>query len=88
MWIEIVSPEGKTIGAVNSECCDLIRVGEEGPAGRAFIHLTTDDSVLLTKVSYLRLIETITSSEASALAHIASVVAETKDREQPRLVLP
>lgn len=88
MWIEIVDGEGKTMGAVNSEVCDLIKVGNDGPSGRALIRNAQNGEAYITRVSYLRLIETITQAEASALSHIASVVGEATEREQPRLVIP
>ncbi len=80
MWIEIVDGEGKTIGAVNSEVCDLIKVGDDGPSGRALIRNANTNDAYITRTSYLRLIETITQAEATA--------GENKDREQPRLVMP
>lgn len=79
MWIEVVDAEGKTIGAVNSECCDLIKVGAGGPFYPALIHNVQTNEAYITRVSYLRLIETIIQAE---------VVGEAKERDAPRLVIP
>ncbi len=87
MWIEIVDGEGKTMGAVNSETCDLIKMGQDGPAARALIHNTVANEAYITKVSYLRLIETLTQAEAQTIQHLTNVINES-NREQPRLVMP
>lgn len=96
MWIEIVAA-GKTIGAVNSECCDLIRVDANDPRGAesgALIRCvaTGEQEVFKSKISYLRLIEAITQSEAQGLKQIAEIVAdanEAKDEAaRPKLIIP
>lgn len=97
MWIELVDPSGKVIGAVNSECCDLIRIDTgdvNKAAGGALIRSATSTNadgspeVYKTKVSYLRLIETLTQSEIKAVQQIADMVKDTEDRAAPRLVIP
>lgn len=93
MWIEIVDAGGKTIGAVNSECCDLIRINKRSDEG-ALIRCTTEQppEIYQTRISYLRLIETLTQSEAQGLKQIADIVADAKDTaedaQRPRLILP
>lgn len=93
MWIEIVNNEGQTIGAVNSEGCDLIRIGSDGGAGHALIRNVNaiPTEVYKTRISYLRLIEAITQSEAEGLKQLAEVVASAEeakgDRAAPRIVL-
>lgn len=93
MWIEIVGPDGTTtVGAVNSETCDLIKIDEFSPAkaqSGALIRNYATSEVYKTKVSYLRLIETLTQSEASGLKQIANIVGsiDAPDPHKPRIVL-
>lgn len=93
MWIEIVGPDMRTtVGAVNSETCDLIKIDENDPsksAGGALIRNAQTNEVYKSKVSYLRLIETLTQSEASGLKQLADVVADIKsnDPAKPRIVM-
>jgi hypothetical protein len=87
MWIEITDNEGKTLGAVNSDACDLIRVSNDGPERGAMIRNVQTSEVYKTKISYLRLIEAITQSEASGLKQLAEAVKVAEEADKPRLVL-
>ncbi len=86
MWLEIVDNEGKTVGAVNTDDCGLMKIDGKAESG-ALIRNSTGE-VFKTKRSYLRLIEAITQSEAEGLKQIADIVADVKDqKDAPRLVM-
>lgn len=80
MWIEIVDINGVTIGAANSECCDLMKIDSQGGAesGALLRSASIHGDVYKSRISYLRLIETITQSELSGLKEIAEVVSSVK----------
>lgn len=97
MWIEIVNEKGDSKGAVNTDCCDLIRIdpndkrGSQGGALIRNVQSLTEDSqpeVYKTRISYLRIIETLTQSEIKAVQHIADLVKDDKNKNAPRIVIP
>lgn len=98
MWIEIVDPQGNVTGAVNTECCDLIKIdgkdsrGSQGGALIRNVQSTTDQGeyeVYKTKVSYLRIIETLTQTEIQNLANINEIIEDVRGKEDaPRLIMP
>lgn len=94
MWIEIIDPAtGATLAAVNSECCDLIKIDptdkRKAEGGALIRNAQSDAEVYKTKVSYLRLIETLTQTEIQNIANINEIIKDVKDQEDaPRIVLP
>lgn len=81
MWIEIVDNNGKTIGAVNTDACDLIKMTQDGPEASALMrNANGSGEVYLTKISYLRLIDNMTAEQANTLADVQA------DAAKPRLV--
>lgn len=97
MWLEIIDPAtGKVSGAVNSECCDLIKIDPSDPRkseGGALIRNVAGDAagaeVYKTKVSYLRIIETLTQTEIQNLANINDIIEDVRGKEDaPRIVIP
>lgn len=80
MWIEILNPEnGKTLGAVNTDACDLIKMGQ-GPEAPALIRNATNSEVYATRISYLRLIDNMTAAQSASLADVQA------EAGKPRLV--
>lgn len=98
MWCEIVNSKGDVIGAVNTDCCDLMRIdpndSRKSSAGALMRSAVSTDStskeaeVYKTKISYLRIIETLTQSEIKSIQHIADLVQEDKGKDKPRIVMP
>lgn len=93
MWIEIVDKNGVSIGAVNSEACDLIRIDSNDPrkaeGGALIRNVQSDNEVYKTRISYLRLIETLTQTEIQNLANINEIIKDIKDEpDAPRIVIP
>lgn len=95
MWIEIINPTDNTvIGAVNSEACDIIKIDARdanGSSGGALIRNgQTSGEVYKTRVSYLRLIETLTQSEITTVQQITNMVEDKQLANQalPRIVMP
>jgi hypothetical protein len=94
MWIEITDTAGNVIGATNSECCDLMRIDTADPrkaeGGALIRNISNGDSeVYKTKVSYLRLIETLTQTEIQNLVNLNEIIEDVKGKEDaPRIVMP
>lgn len=102
MWCEIVNAKGDVIGAVNTDSCDLMRIDpndRRGSQGGALMRShcsviegdrgVTQAEVYKTRVSYLRIIETLTQSEIKSVQHIADLVKEDAHKANaPRIVMP
>lgn len=92
MWIEITDSNGKVTGAVNSDCCDLIKIDNndlrKAEGGALIRNVQADNDVYKTKVSYLRLIETLTQTEIANLANINDIIEDVRGKEDaPRIVM-
>lgn len=97
MWCEIVNDKGDVIGAVNTDCCDLMRIdpndSRKSAGGALMRSCVSNDGkqaeVYKTKISYLRIIETLTQSEIKAVQHIADLVKDDQHKANaPRIVMP
>lgn len=94
MWLEIIDPAtGNIAGAVNTECCDLIKIDPSDPrkaeGGALIRNVQSDAEVYKTKVSYLRIIETLTQTEIQNLANINDIIEDVRGKEDaPRIVIP